>query len=111
MPHQPSATLIAKVEQSAAASWKRQVDLCALKYERGKLADMGVIVPPHTLHDYGEQATRVIVEAIKLRKESATRMWGRRGVPGWTAAYHLAPLAAALQVEEGRLARLERRAA
>jgi hypothetical protein len=106
-----SDEILAAVGRTADASWRKQVDLEALEYERGKLAELGVIVPPHTLHDYGEQATRVIVEAIKLRAQCMTRMQKRHGAWPVTAMYHLSPIFAALQVERGRLERMERRAA
>jgi hypothetical protein len=113
----PSDELCAAVGKTASACWQKMVDLEALQYERNRLASMGVHVPPHTLHDYSLSATRIVIEAIKLHAETMARTWQRRnaitgdGHMGPTAMYHLAPLYGALQVEQGRLARLERRAA
>lgn len=113
----PSDELCAAVTKTADACWHNMVDNEALAYERSRLPDLGVRVPPHTLHDYSLSGTRVVVEAIKLRRDTLIRLQVDRRWPfadvtlGPSAMWHLAPVFGALQVEQGRLDRLERRAA
>ena len=106
--NQPSPELIARVEQSGRDCWKHLIDREAEVYERGKLAELGVIPPPHSLHDYSATGTRVVIEVIRIRLESAKRIWARQGSTSFGIGYQLAPFWAALKVEEAHLAQLMR---
>lgn len=113
----PSDELCAAVRASAERGNKRMIDHETRLYERDRLTKMGIKVPPHTLHDYSRTATEIVIAAIKLRRDSLIREHVDRRWPtvdvflGPKAMYLLSPVFAALQVEEARLAQLERRTA
>lgn len=103
----PSPERIASVEDGARACWQHMINREAETYERGKLQDLGVRTPPHSLHDYSADGTRIVIECIKLRLEAAQRIWNRQGGTSFGIAYQMAPYWGALQAEENHLARLE----
>jgi hypothetical protein len=107
MPHpaMPSDEVCDRVGEGA---WDTLLKVHTERYSRGDLEHMGVIVPPHSLHDYGESGTRVVIACIEDRKRTVyARLASHRDNGVLSATYQLAPYVAALRVERARLAELE----
>jgi len=88
-------------------TWRHLVDEFSQKYTRDKLKDMGVSVPPLSLHDYSESGTRVVIAAIEIVMEVKLNLV-RRGRNILFSAWEVAPYEAALRVEREHLAAIEK---